>query len=128
MNARKCVLILVLFLFLAGCQGASGPAGSTNLEVQGRIQLATGLRNEVVVQFLDADGGLQAYTTARPPQGEFHIPAPPNGSGVRPGVYKVVVLDFSQKAGIPEAWQDPARTPLKVTVNEQTAKNLIIGE
>jgi hypothetical protein len=47
---------------------------------------------------------------------------------VPPGEYKVVVVDPDLKAGVPEAWQDPARTPLKVTVNAQTAGNLVIGQ
>jgi hypothetical protein len=82
----------------------------------------------VIVQFYDSQGGMQAYTAAQPPNGEFHIPGPPNGPGVPPGEYKVVVVDPDLKAGVPEAWQDPARTPLKVTINAQTAGNLVIGQ
>ncbi|MCS7159333.1 MAG: hypothetical protein RMJ19_02575 [Gemmatales bacterium] len=116
-------------LILPGCSGQQArPATNPNLEVQGRVALAQGLNAVVVIQFYGSSGGMEAYTSANPPDGQFHIPGPPRGPGVAPGEYKVVVIDPDRKAGVPDAWQDLARTPLKVTINEQTAQKLVIGE
>lgn len=130
MPSRFHFLVLSLILtLLAGCSSNTGAGkANPNLEVHGRVHLPQGLRARVVLQFLDANGGMEAYTSAEPPDGKFYIPGPPNGPGIRPGEYKVVIVDPDLKAGVPEAWQDPARTPLKVTVNAQTAKELLIGQ
>lgn len=116
------------FVLLSNCTRDQGVASrESNLAVRGRLAVPKGLAAPVVIQFCDDQGGIVYFTTANVPDGQFEIPGPPNGPGLAPGQYKVVVQD-NGRGEIPESWRDFSTTPLKVVVNENTADNLQIGQ
>jgi hypothetical protein len=106
---------LLLALVLAGCRGE--PAVHL-VPVNGRATLGQKGLARVTIQLVpDASQGTHAPTGVGQTDegGAFRITTPPHGEGAVPGRYRVTVTSYTGQ-GVPPAYADPRKTPLRVEI------------
>ena len=106
------------FLLAVGLAGCRAELEVRLVPVRGRATLADKGLERVTIQLVpDASKGTHAPAgvAQTDEDGSFKITTPPHGDGAVPGHYKVTVTSYTGK-GVPPAYADPAKTPLRIEI------------